>query len=59
VWRKKIENSNSFRYRVGVEIHKSEKNFGLKTSPPIPPQIMTPDKNQGGVVIKMKKRFSK
>lgn len=48
VWCKKIENSNSLRYRVGVEYVNSEKNFGLKASPPIPPQIKTPDKNKGG-----------
>ncbi len=33
VWCKKIENSNSFRYGVGVEFLKSEKNFGLKAPP--------------------------
>jgi hypothetical protein len=59
VWCKKIENSNSFRYGVGVEFLKSEKIFSLKAAPPIPPQIKTPDKNTSGVVTKMEKRFPK
>jgi hypothetical protein len=59
VWCKKIENSNSFRYGVGVEFLRSENNFGLKTSPPIPPQIKTPDKNKRGVVIAMITRSQK
>jgi hypothetical protein len=59
VWCKKLESNAIFRYGVGVEFLKLENNFGLKASPPIPPQIKTIDKNKGGAVIKMKKRFPK
>jgi Tfp pilus assembly protein PilZ len=56
VWCKKLENTTSFRYGVGVEFLQLQKNFGLKASLPIITQIKTPKRDKGGVVIKMEKR---
>ena len=56
VWCKKLENSDKFRYGVGVEFLQLEKNFGLKASLPITPQMKTPNINRDGVVIRMEKR---
>jgi Tfp pilus assembly protein PilZ len=57
VWCKKLENTTSFRYGVGVEFLKSEKNVGLYASLPIAPEMKTQNTNKGGVVVKMKKRL--
>ncbi len=57
VWCKKLENAARFHYGVGVEFLQSEKNFGLKASLPITPQMTTPNKKKGGVVIKMQRRL--
>ena len=57
VWCKKLENTTIFHYGVGVEFLQSEKNFGLKASLPITPLIKTPNKNEGGVVIKMQRHL--
>jgi hypothetical protein len=56
VWCKKLENTNTFKYGVGVEFLPSEEKFGLKASLPIPPRMKTPNMKEGGVVIKMEKR---
>ena len=56
VWCKKLENTDKFRYGVGVEFLQLEKNFGLKASLPITPRMKTPNKKEGGVVIQMEKR---
>lgn len=57
VWCKKLENTTSFRYGVGVEFLQSEKTFCLKASLPITPRMRTPNKNEGGVVIKMQRHL--
>jgi len=56
VWCKKLESSSTFRYAVGAEFLRSEKNAGLKASLPITPRMKTPDKKEGGVVIQMDRR---
>jgi len=58
VWCKKVENSTLFHNRVGVEFFRSEKNFGLKASRPITPQMKTSNKKADGFVIQMEKRLS-
>jgi hypothetical protein len=57
VWCKKLENTTSFRYGVGVEFLQLEKNVDLKASLPITTQLKTPKRDKGGVVIKMEKRL--
>jgi Tfp pilus assembly protein PilZ len=57
VWCKNLGTTASFRYGVGVEFLKSEKNVGLYASLPIAPQMKTQNTNKGGVVVKMKKRL--
>ena len=57
VWCKKLDDSNSFRYGVGVEFLQSEKTYGLRESLAITPQMKTKNSNSGGVVIKMEKRL--
>jgi Tfp pilus assembly protein PilZ len=57
VWCKKLENTNSFRYDVGVEFLQPQKAYGLKESLPITPQMKTENSNSGGVVIKMERRL--
>jgi len=42
VWCKKLENTTTFRYSVGVEFLPLEKNFGLKASLPIVQQMKAP-----------------
>jgi Tfp pilus assembly protein PilZ len=56
VWCKKLEDTDRFRYGVGVEFLKLEGNSGLKTSLPAAPRMKTVNKHKGGVVIKMEKR---
>ena len=56
VWCNKIENTSTFRYGVGVEFLLLEKNAGVKAPLPITPRMKTPNKKEGGVVIKMEKR---
>ena len=58
VWCKKLENTDKFRYGVGVEFLRSENTFDLKSSLPVAPQMKTLNKNKGGVVIQMEKRLS-
>jgi len=58
VWCQKLDDSNSFRYGVGVELLQSEKTYGLRESLAITPQMKTKNSNSGGVVIKMEKRFT-
>ena len=58
VWCRKLEDTAIFRYGVGVEFLQSGKNFGSKASLPITPHMKTPNKKEGGVVIKMEKRVS-
>jgi hypothetical protein len=57
VWCKKLENTTSFRYGVGVEFLQLEKNFGLKASLPITPRMKTPNKKESGVVIQMERHL--
>ena len=59
VWCKKLEDTARFRYGVGVEFLKSEKNVGLRTTLPITPQVRPLIKDKGGVVIKMKRGSTK
>jgi hypothetical protein len=59
VWCIKLENTATFRYGVGVEFLQLEKNFSLKASRPITPQMKTPNNKEGGVVIKMERRLPK
>jgi len=59
VWCKKLEDTARFRYGVGVEFLKSEKNVGLKATLPITSQVRPLTKNKDGVVIKMEKRSTK
>ena len=56
VWCKKLENTAIFHYGIGVEFLKTEKNVGLKATPPITPQVRPLIKTKGGIVIKMEKR---
>jgi Tfp pilus assembly protein PilZ len=57
VWCNKLEETATFRYGVGVEFLQLEKNFSLKASRPITPQMKTPNKKEGGVVIQMERRL--
>lgn len=59
VWCKKLENTATFRYGVGVEFLQSETGPGVKASLPVAPPMKTPGKKAGGVVIKMEKRSPK
>jgi Tfp pilus assembly protein PilZ len=45
VWCKELKNTTIFRYGVGVEFLKPDKNSGLKSSPPNSPQKKTLNKN--------------
>jgi hypothetical protein len=56
VWCKKLENTNRFRYGVGVEFLQLQKNFGLKSSLPIAPRMETQNMSRDEVVIRMEKR---
>lgn len=56
VWCKKLENTDRFRFGVGVEFLQLENNSCLKASLPLAPQTKTANRNKGGVVIKMEKR---
>jgi Tfp pilus assembly protein PilZ len=49
VWCKKLENTTSFRYGVGVEFLKFEKNVGSKAFLPITPQMKIPEKIRVGL----------
>jgi Tfp pilus assembly protein PilZ len=57
VWCNKLENTATFRYGVGVEFLQLEKNFSLKASRPVTPQMKTANKKEGGVVIIMERRL--
>jgi Tfp pilus assembly protein PilZ len=57
VWCKNLGTSAGFRYGVGVEFLKTEKNVGLYASLPIAPPMKTPNTKKGGVVVKLEKRF--
>ena len=57
VWCNKLETAAAFRYDVGVEFLKSEKNAGLKASPPITPQMRMAKMDKGRVVIKMQRHL--
>ncbi len=56
VWCKKLENSTTFRFSVGVEFLQLEESFGVTASLSAAPRTKTSDKKQGGVVIRMEKR---
>jgi Tfp pilus assembly protein PilZ len=51
VWCKKLENTTSFRYGVGVEFLKSGKNVGSKAFLPITPQMKIPEQPTRSVSI--------
>ena len=57
VWCNKLETAATFRYGVGVEFLKSEKNAGLKASLPITPQMRMAKRDKGRVVIKMQRHL--
>jgi hypothetical protein len=57
VWCKKLENTTSFRFSVGIQFLQLKKNFDLKASLLIHPKMKTPNTNKGGVVIKMQDRL--
>jgi hypothetical protein len=56
VWCKKLENTTTFRFAVGVEFLRPEKGPGIRASLPAAPPIKTPGKKEGGIVIQMSKR---
>ena len=49
VWCKKLKNTTSFRYGVGVEFLQLEKNVGSKEFLPITPQMKIPEKIRVGL----------
>jgi len=49
VWCKKLKNTTSFRYGVGVEFLQLEKNVGSKAYLPITPQMKIPEKIRVGL----------
>ena len=49
VWCKKLKNTTTFRYGVGVEFLKFEKNVGSKAFFPITPQMKIPEKIRVGL----------
>jgi hypothetical protein len=53
-WRRS-ENTNKFRYSVGVEFLQLQKNFGLKASLPIAPRMKTENMRRDEAVIEMGK----
>ena len=53
VWCKKLENTNRFRYSVGVEFLQLQKVFGLKASLPIPPRMKRQNMRRDEAVIEM------
>jgi Tfp pilus assembly protein PilZ len=55
VWCKKLENTNRFRYSVGVEFLQLQKNFGLKASLPIAPRMKTQNMSWDEAVLEMGK----
>jgi Tfp pilus assembly protein PilZ len=55
VWCKKLENTNRFRYSVGVEFLQLQKNFGLKASLPIAPRMKRQNMRRDEAVIEMGK----
>ena len=55
VWCKKLENTNRFRYSVGVEFLQLQKNFGLKASLPIAPRMKRQNMRTDEAVIEMGK----
>lgn len=56
VWCKKLENTDKFRFGVGVEFLPLGNNPGSKASLPVAAQMKTANKKRGGVVIRMEKR---
>ena len=56
VWCNELETTATFRYGVGVEFLRSEKNADLKASLQIAPRMKTPNKKESGVVIQMDRR---
>ena len=55
VWCKELENTNRFRYSVGVEFLQLQKVFGLKASLPIPPRMKRQNMRRDEAVIEMRK----
>jgi Tfp pilus assembly protein PilZ len=56
VWCKKLENTSSFRFAVGVEFLQANNSFGVKTaSIPAAPQMKNSGKKEGGILIQMSK----
>ena len=55
VWCKKLENTNRFRYSVGVEFLQLQKVFGLKASLPIAPRLKRQNMRRDEAVIEMGK----
>jgi Tfp pilus assembly protein PilZ len=55
VWCKKLENTNRFRYSVGVEFLQLQKDFGLKASLPIAPRMKRQNMRRDEAVIEMGK----
>jgi len=49
VWCKKLKNTTTFRYGVGVEFLHLEKNVGSKAFLPITPQMKIPEKIRVGL----------
>lgn len=56
VWCRKLENSNAFRYGVGVEFLQAQTDTGLRASLPVAPRTGTSARRADGVVIQMSKR---
>jgi hypothetical protein len=55
VWCKELENTNRFRYSVGVEFLQLQKDFGLKASLPIAPRMKRQNMRTDEAVIEMGK----
>jgi hypothetical protein len=55
VWCKELENTNRFRYSVGVEFLQLQKHFGLKASLPIAPRMKRQNMRTDEAVIEMGK----
>jgi Tfp pilus assembly protein PilZ len=55
VWCKELENTNRFRYSVGVEFFQLQKDFGLKASLPIAPRMKRQNMRTDEAVIEMGK----
>jgi hypothetical protein len=59
VWCKRLEDTATFRYGVGVEFLQAQINSGSTASLPMAPRMKSPGKQDGGTVIQMSKHTLK